>query len=153
MKRGGPLQRKTPMQRSSTPMKRSGKVRAKRPTPRRREAPRWGWEEWEAADRVLRRRSRGRCERCGTDRGPFERHHRKRRRDGGDRFSNVMLICVGCHRHVTEHPAEARRFGWIVSVARDPVEVPMLQFGAEWVTLDDAGQSRPLYGPVVDAHD
>lgn len=150
MKRSGPLERKTPL-RTKTPMKRTGNVRAKRPTPRRREAPRWDRPAWEAADRVLQRRCGGRCEICGTERGPFERHHRKRRRDGGDRFCNLLYLCASCHRHVTEHPAEARRYGWIVSMSREPDEIPVLWFRREWVVLDDAGQARPAFD-VVDAH-
>lgn len=132
-------------------MKRSG-IRPKRATPRRREAPRWTWDEWQAAGEVLVRRSTGGCERCGTFRGPFERHHRKRRRDGGDRLSNILFVDALCHAWITEHPSEARRAGWIVSVSRDPAEVPVLTWAYEWVFLDDDGNTRPAFG-IVDAHE
>lgn len=132
-------------------MKRSP-IRPKRATPRRREAPRWSWEEWETAGQILAIRCRGGCEKCGTTFGPFERHHRKRRRDGGDRFSNIVLLCRNCHTWVTEHPAESRRAGWMVSVSRDPAVVPFLRVGNEWVLLDDDGGVSPLFD-VSDAHD
>lgn len=131
-------------------MKRSG-IKPKRATPRRREAPRWSWDEWAAAAYVLANRSGGGCERCGTARGPFERHHRKRRRDGGDRYANILLLCRDCHAWVTEHPAESRKAGWIVSVSRDPADVPVLVYRNEWMRLDDDGGATALYD-VEDAH-
>lgn len=136
-------------------MKRSA-IKTKRSTPRRREAPQWSWDEWQAANILLMVRSLGCCEKCGNDQGPFERHHRKRRRDGGDRLANVVLLCRSCHRHVTEHPAEARKYGWIVSVSRDPADVPFLWHAyrqeADWVYLDDEGNTRVAFGDIEDAH-
>lgn len=140
------------MKRGTTQLKRSP-VKPKRSTPRRREAPRWDRSEWEHANRVITARSGGRCEICGKT-GRVERHHRKRRRDGGDRLSNVVFACGpgGCHQHLTEHPAEARKMGWIVSLSREPDEIPFLRFRTEWVFLDDVGGVRTAYG-VEDAHD
>lgn len=119
-------------------------VRAKRRTPRRREAPRGdkGWWEW--ANTVLFVRSGGLCEICGKV--PWtERHHRKRRRDGGDRLCNLLALCTDCHRHVTEHPAEARKYGWIVSAYAEPDQVPVLWRRREWFDLDDHGNLLPPF--------
>lgn len=136
--------KRSPLARN-TPLKRTGPVKARRSTPRRREAPRWSWEEWETGNGILELRSGGRrCERCDTARGPFERHHRKRRRDGGDRLCNLALFCSPCHRWVTEHPLEARKAGWIVSVYADPLVTPMFWKRQMWVFLDDAGGFEPM---------
>lgn len=82
------------------------------------------------------------CERCGhTDRG-IERHHRKRRRDGGESFQNLVALCAGpdgCHAWAHAHPALARRYGWIVSVNRDPIVVPVLWRNRQWVLLTEEG--------------
>lgn len=136
-------------------MKRSP-VRPKRATPRQREAPRWSWDEWQEANQVLFARSGGACERCGVRTSAMERHHRKRRRDGGDRLCNILLLCAGgdgCHRHVTEHPGEARRYGFIVSAYADPAVIPVLYRRREWMVLGDDGSLMPLPEPESeDAH-
>lgn len=50
-----------------------------------------------------------------------ERHHRKRRRDGGHAVTNLLHCCPECHRWITEHPAYSRMpgVGWIVSAFDD----------------------------------
>lgn len=131
-------------------------LRPKRRTPRRREAPRWSWEEWQAANVTLLHRAEGGCEWCGATYTPLDRHHRKRRRDGGDRLSNIVLLCRTDHAWATEHPEKARQVGLIVSVARDPAEVPFLWRRHEWVWLDDDGSKRIFLDPMpteTDAHD
>lgn len=133
-----------------TPMKR------RRATPRRREAPQWSWEEWQEANQTLFVRSSGCCERCGVRTSALERHHRKRRRDGGDRLCNILLLCAGgggCHQHVTEHPREARQYGFIVAVHADPAVIPVLYKRREWIILDDAGSRMPLPDVLEDAHE
>jgi 5-methylcytosine-specific restriction endonuclease McrA len=126
-------------------------VKAKRATPRRREAPQGDRAWWEAANQSLFARSGGLCEICAKV--PWtERHHRKRRRDGGDRLCNLLALCTECHKHVTEHPAEARRYGWIVSVYRDPELVPVLWRRREWCTLGDDGALFPAFALDEDAH-
>lgn len=131
-------------------MKRSP-VKAKRSTPRRREAPRWTHTEWESANQTLYARSGGLCERCGKT--PWtERHHRKRRRDGGDRLCNILGLCSHCHRTVTEHPGEARRYGFIVSAYADPAVIPVLWRQREWFLLDDDGNKLTLPYETDDAH-
>lgn len=105
-----------------TPLRRTGRVRPKR-APRRREAPQEDATWWHEANILLQVRSKMRCEKCGNQLlGGVERHHRSRRRDGGDRLSNLLLLHSQCHRWVTEHPAEARESGWIVSSWDDPAE-------------------------------
>lgn len=121
-------------------------VRGKRATPRRRLAPQWGTEEWEYANTLLMVRSQGRCEigGCDLNRTGIERHHRIRRRDGGDRLSNLMVLCPHHHRHVTEHPGEAYANGWSIRALtdQDPASVPVrIHPGRLWL-LDDEGFRR-----------
>lgn len=154
MKRSPMPPRRTELARTSS-LASSGRVSPKRKTPRRREATRWSWDEWQAANEILYARSGGACERCGVRTSALERHHRKRRRDGGDRISNILLLCAGgggCHQHVTEHPLEARRYGFIVSVYSEPDVIPVLYRRREWMLLDDAGSIMPLPAPIDDAH-
>ncbi len=134
------------------PVKRSG-VRAKR-GPRRREAPQEGAAWWEGATRLLWGRSGGRCECCNTPLGgSAERHHRQRRREGGDRLANLLLLSPSCHAYWTAHPGLARDRGIIVSsYAADPGAVPVLYRGstytmARWVVLGDDGGMEPWTPP------
>lgn len=126
-------------------------IRPRRREPRTREAPRWDATDWANANVILLARAGYACELCGKECGPVERHHRKRRRDGGDRLSNILMLGRPCHQHITEHPSEARRYGWIVSVSRDPAAIPVLVNRREWVTLDDEGGKVPAFA-VEDAH-
>ena len=127
-------------------------IKPKRRTPRRREAPRWTAEEWEAANQLLLVRSRGACEMCGVDlcanQRPVSRHHRQRRRDGGDRLSNLMLLCgtgtTGCHGKVTANPEWATNpmNGWIVPTSFDPADIPVRLADGWLYYLDDEGGRR-----------
>jgi hypothetical protein len=96
-------------------------------------------------------RSGGMCEICGTQPGT-ERHHRKRRRDGGDRLSNILFLCQRDHQFVTEHPANARKYGWIVSVNAEPDMIPVLYRRQTWHLLDDVGSLHDAF-VVEDAHE
>lgn len=130
-------------------MKRS-RIKPRRDTPRRREAPRWTADEWEWANQLLAVRSGGRCECCGRELEAgewWERHHRQRRRDGGDRLANVVLLRSTCHKAWTEHPDHAVKRGVIVpAYTRDPAAVPLLHLGSRWVVLDDEGGVTALPG-------
>ena len=127
------LQRRTPLARST--------INPRRPTPRRREAPRWTPEQWWEASCLLMTRGGARCDACGQFLAgePMERHHRQRRRDGGDRLGNILLLHRRCHQYWTQHPALARASGLIVSMSADPLLVPVLWHGVAWVLLDDVG--------------
>jgi len=126
----------------SAPIART-RVKARRDTPRRRDAPEWTRDEWETAEWQLTARSNGCCERCRVDltgplAPPAERHHRVRRRDGGDRLANLLLLCRTCHAWITEHPAFAVEHGWIVPVTTDPATVPVrLADERLWLLRDD----------------
>lgn len=91
---------------------------------------------------LLQARSSLRCECCGQPlRGRVERHHRARRRDGGDRLANLVYLLPEHHAWWTDHPEEARARGLVVSAWRDPAGVAVLT-GRGWVYLDDRGGSR-----------
>lgn len=143
--------KRTPLARK-TPLRRSGGVKAKRSTPRRREAPRWDSAQWGDADLILSARAGYTCERCGKECGPVERHHRKRRRDGGESYPNILFLGRPCHALIHAHPAQARKYGWIVSVNADPVCVPVLWQSREWVLLTEDGGKVDAFVPTDDAH-
>lgn len=123
-------------------MKRSP-IRPKRATPRQRIAPKedFGW--WEDATQILLTRCHGLCEHCGADlhQTGIERHHRVRRRDGGDTLANLLALCPKSHRHITENPAEAYANGWMVRALtdEDPAHVPVRIAGYWWL-LDNTGR-------------
>lgn len=104
---------------------------------------RWSSDTWEEMNLVLLRRCRGRCEWCGKDLGDsVERHHRVRRSVGGDRLSNIVMLCPKDHRHAHGHPTEARERGVIVSTAGDPANVALVDHkGAVWRLDDDGGRT------------
>lgn len=104
---------------------------------------RWTASDWETANTVLWVRDRDRCGWCGQAlRDRVDRHHRKRKTIGGDRFCNVVLLHPECHTvnagSVHTEPALAMRRGFIVPSWADPLEVPILLAG-EWFTFDDDG--------------
>lgn len=124
-------------------MKRSP-IKQRRDTPRRREAPQWDADAWQAADWQLTTRAHGNCERCGKPlhRDHTSRHHRQRRRDGGDRLANLLLLCgsgtTGCHGWVHANPQAATEQGWIVPTWANPANIPVrLADGYLWVLRDD----------------
>ena len=117
--------------------------------PRRRDAPRWTAAEWDTNGRLLEARAAGQCEWClDLLGGRVERHHRQRRRDGGDRLANLVLVHAHCHRHITEHPREATATGHIVRTGHDPAEIPILI--GRWVFLDD---TRAVYNRPQPTHE
>lgn len=113
---------------------------------------RWSRDEWADNDLFLMGRAAGACERCGKECGPVERHHRKRRREGGDSLENLTVLGRPCHQWAHAHPVEARKYGFIVSAYREPLEVPILWHMREWVFLGVDGQTVPLGSEVEDAH-
>lgn len=134
-------------------MKRGGRVRPRRATPRRRGAPRGDADWWATAGWLLTSRAFGCCEICGDPLRPdfTSRHHRMRRRDGGDRLANLLLLCGdgtrGCHGHIAEHPAEAIENGWIVPTHADVLDVPARLANGELYYLHDDGTRTPIDPP------
>lgn len=107
-------------------------------------AQRWSANEWLHASLVLNLRQRGRCGRCGKAlNNDGARHHRQRRRDGGDTLGNLVFLHTACHRWVHANPAESRELGLIVPFADDPLGYPMRVPGQGWVLLDDEGRAVP----------
>lgn len=114
---------------------------------------RWGSQEWADNGLLLEARAGGCCEKCGKECGPVERHHRKRRREGGDSVSNILWLGKPCHVATHAHPVISRRYGWIVSsYVSDPSTIPVLWRSKEWVLLTEDGGTVPAFA-VTDAHD
>ncbi|MCA1572756.1 MAG: HNH endonuclease [Chloroflexi bacterium] len=54
------------------------------------------------------------CEWCGEQGGHLDPHHVQRRSQGGsDSATNLKALHRRCHRYVHEHPAEAKRRGFL----------------------------------------
>lgn len=135
MKRGGPIQRKTPLK-SAGGLKRGGPLERKAPPPSRRSEPRRAalrgahGMDYPEARRIVFGRSGGRCEVCGDPLETFEAHHRLTRRFGPDCPCNLLALCSRCHHdRVHGEPEDARERGRIISrhavvlPAEHPVEV------------------------------
>ena len=124
-------------------------VKRRRDQPRRRSAPQADHFDWWTtfANPLLMLRSGGVCEvgGCDLNQTGIERHHRIRRRDGGDRLSNLLALCPTHHHYVTDHPAEAYANGWSIRALddTDPETVPvrLAPTGHLW-TLGDNGTKR-----------
>ncbi|GAA1909268.1 hypothetical protein GCM10009737_08110 [Nocardioides lentus] len=140
MKRGGPLQRRTPLHavtglQRSAPAPRLGRARV-RP---RDTGP------GASTQALVLDRAAGCCELCGRRlhdgdawTGPHSFHHRRPRRMGGSRAAatnspaNLLLLCGsatspdGCHLHVEQQRAMALNQGWLLHDGHDPTEVDVL---------------------------
>lgn len=126
-------------------------IKRKRANPRRRDAPRFERQQWDEASMKLFARSRGQCERC-AERPPAERHHRKRRRDGGDELANLLFLCKPCHDEITDQPesvTRARALGYIVPAlgVAESLTYPVLLWGTTWVLLDNDGSAVACDAP------
>jgi hypothetical protein len=111
----------------------------------RRIAPYFDTAQWDEANMRLAARSRLRCEIGGEplSNEHVERHHRERRRDGGDRLANLLLVCSTHHQLAHSEPRWAREHGYIVSALADvdSAAVPVLLWGTDWVLLTDTGKA------------
>lgn len=124
-------------------------IKPRRDTPRRRTAHRADAADWEEINLLLYRRSGDRCECCGKPLlNQAERHHRMRRRDGGDTLSNLLLLLPDHHKHWTEHPAEAVNLGIIVPTWASVADTPVLHGSRGWVTLAEDGTATPVPTPA-----
>lgn len=132
MKRSEPLKRTTPL-RSVTPLK------AKQP--KKPSQPKRDPAEQPARD-VVRQRSGGVCEACGSAEAR-EWHHRKNRSQGGEwSAANGLHLCPPDHKWVTEHPEQAAMNGWALRSWEDPLTKPVYYRG-RWVVLDSEGGLTP----------
>ena len=113
------------------------RVNPKRETPRKREAHRLEPGGWDELTIRLLGRDGDRCGWCGVAlRGDAHRHHRKRRRDGGDVIENLVLLHARCHGDVHTNVYDAQERGFIVPTWADPVETPvdMRGYGVAWLS-------------------
>lgn len=128
MKRGGPLQRKTPL-RSSSPSPRDAKPKERKSTGKTKGKTR--------TERVVHGRSGEDCE----VRSPWclgratNLSHRNHEGQGGKwEPVNILDSCgwgnvTGCHGYIHQHPEEAREKGWVVSAfGADPAGVQVLMW-------------------------
>lgn len=99
-------------------------------------------------------RDGGRCVRCGWfvsgQRGVhYSLHHRRPRRQGGDRRpetnlpANLITVCGsgvdGCHGYIESCRTESYRAGWLLRADDLPSSEPVLTWWAN-VLLDDEGR-------------
>lgn len=157
MKRGGPIQRRTPLakgkqlQRKPPPAftgpwpSRSKPIKPKRDTPRRRNRrdPEHGIS-WTDVRLVIYVRSGGRCEGCAVQLNiaNMEAHHRRTRRVGPDCPCNALALCHDCHHHETHgRPTLARSLGRIIrrEDPTPPAEIPVELHDGRVVRLDCGG--------------
>lgn len=94
------------------------------------------------ARRIVSERSGGVCEvqLSGVCQGRAgEWHHRRNRSQGGTwEPSNGLHLCSGCHRWITEHPAESYDEGWMLRAGHWPESTPVRTWHG-YLLLDDAG--------------
>jgi hypothetical protein len=148
VKRGGRLERKTPLA-AKKPMGR-GKGLARGPGPARtvkkRTPPKATGPTAEQRAAIIAR-DRGRCMRCG-DRTSQIQHRWPRGRGGDNRLSNLILMCgsgtTGCHGWAeTQQRRAATDQGWFVKTGEDPAVKPVFTRHG-WIVLDDAGAYRAV---------
>lgn len=97
------------------------------------------------------------CVRCGGacwgERGrDWSVQHRRARGNGGTQRPDanapqtLILLCgsatTGCHGHVENHPAEAKKHGWAIDNADDPLLKPVQHSLHGWVFLTADGGWR-----------
>ncbi len=156
MKRGGPLQRKTPLV-NRTPLSPGSGLSRRTPMPRTA-APAAGGgsrskplssarpkvsSEERAGRAAVKVRSGGRCEIGSGCRGE-EIHHRKNRSQGGTWCpSNLIHLCAAHHQHTTTHPAAARQQGWAVLSTDDPARTAVWLAGRGFTYLNPDGSTVP----------
>jgi 5-methylcytosine-specific restriction endonuclease McrA len=135
MKRS-PLQRKTPLLRSNDPQRRLdgndppmplAKARQRSPKTHRAARKQSQGKMSTHVVQAVKRRSRGRCERCGTA-PATQLHHRRLRSQGGrNTLENLVDLCAPCHNASADaihaNVDWAHRHGWIVPSWQDPADV------------------------------
>lgn len=92
-----------------------------------------------AGRKLVRNRSLGLCECCGTARA-VHKHHRVNRSQGGSwAASNLLDACSACHDWIGAEPVAARTLGWHLLPGQDPAREWCRIYGQGWVHLDDLG--------------
>lgn len=142
MKRGGPIERRTPLRAKTGLARKRERPERKVSPPKPRAAKRKGLRR-PAMDGNLRaavyERAAGMCDRCGHAIHPdaWECHHRKLRSQGGeDSHENLIALCPGCHAWAHGNPLAAKTQGFIVPPWDDPAETPVLRHGrAFWLPV------------------
>jgi 5-methylcytosine-specific restriction endonuclease McrA len=114
--------------------------------------PRWSWQQWEEATIMLLGRDGDQCALCAQPlRGDADRHHRMRRKEGGDRLENLVLAHHRCHMAIHDRPEESRRRGLIVPTWGDLLVWPLHVKGIRWVRLTAEGTRVSLTPQEVDS--
>lgn len=157
MKRGGPLPRRTPLNRGKG-LKRGVPQAARRTAiPPKRSKPRRRDRDdqnhgilWSDVRLVIYVRAGGRCEVCGVQLNivNMEGHHRRRRRISPDCPCNAIALCERCHRGpdgVHNRPMTARALGRILwsEDKTPPAELPVEIYGRGRVLLACDGGVNP----------
>lgn len=110
MRRGGPLERRTPLRRAANALART--PLAKRSTKQARRE-----RLLAEASREAQNRANGLCEARWTPncrvRGSQAHHVRRRSQGGSDSPSNLLWVCSPCHDAIHEHPQHARDRGFL----------------------------------------
>lgn len=101
---------------------------------------------------IITERANGMCEimRPGCTGRGTEHHHRMTRGMGSAKVvgvnaaANGLLACSACHKHITEHPADAYEKGWAVrrNSIVTPAESRVWWRSSRWLYLDDFGGMR-----------
>lgn len=138
MKRGGRLERRTPLSQGDKPLTRGKPMKRGRPNARKvRRAkvldPRPDISD--LRERVFERAG-GRCDLCGEALrwSAWECHHRQKRTQGGpDSMPNLIALHPRCHsERVHGRPAWSYANGFMVRRNGDPAQMPMLRHRARW---------------------
>lgn len=101
---------------------------------------------------LIKNRSKGKCEVCGSVALYFQIHHRRPRGMGGSKDSVVGSAANGiwvhphCHSQIESHRNQARENGWLVPQSLNPAEVPFKKYNG-WVMLHEDGTYTMVPSP------
>lgn len=104
-----------------------------------------------AARRLVKARSRGRCEGCRGVATDYSHRRRVNVQAGGHSWCpcNALHLCRTCHRWAHANPEKARLRGWHVSsYTEHPGDVPVTTV-AGWFVLDCEGSGRHLHANEI----
>jgi hypothetical protein len=104
------------------------------------------------ARRLVRERSGGVCELCGSQRATNFQHRKARGHKGPWTASNGLDVCgmgnaFGCHGYIHQNPDTASEYGWTVKSWDDERTVPVRTVHG-FVLLDDEGGYTRAVGDV-----